>query len=262
MEAKDCGFDDRLLEVNKTERSGLDPDKHSFYDWSEYEIGSTGVITVPYYFNPRPSRAVRSAVEAGLRYVEDHMSCIKFEQTQKDLNKRQLEMTIATKDICARGQRLKGEVSLAPYRIRPHTGELSSWNKRIYLKMDHAPCLRRHRRKDSIKKFTRWYKIFVHELFHAFGIAHTMRRTDRDDYIKLSDQTSRDPQFKKDALIPMPGGGKIPYECNSIMHYKPKSGNFKAVDPTTCKFNKKEPTDNDWKALEYNTCAKLKGFSG
>ena len=30
-----------------------------------------------------------------------------------------------------------------------------------------------------------WRGTFIHELFHAFGIAHTHRRQDRDKYIKV-----------------------------------------------------------------------------
>jgi len=253
MEAKDCGFDDRLLEVNKTERSGWNLDEDKIYDWSEYEIGSTGVISVPYYFKSKPSKWVRSVVEAGLRYVEENMSCIKFKETQKDLKKKQVEIRIPSSGTCEWTKGPPGSVwrKRGPKRIY-----------RIYLKMNRKPCRQSNWNKDSIEPLSGWHQNFVHEIFHVFGIAHTMRRTDRDDYIKVSDRTSKNYQFKKDALIPMPGGGKIPYECNSIMHYKPKSGSFKAVDPTTCKFNRKEPTDNDWKALEYNTCAKLKGFSG
>merc|ERR1711972_864161 len=110
--------------------------------------------------------------------------------------------------------------------------------------MERMPC-----KHESIKKFDHWYKTFVHEVFHVFGIAHTMRRTDRDDYIEVSDRILNNTQFTKDALIPFPGGYKIPYECHSIMHYKPGSDEFKAVDPWTCRFNSKEPTYNDWQAL-------------
>jgi len=254
MEAKDCGFDDRLLEVNKTERSGWDPDENKIFDWSEYEIGSTGVISVPYYYKSQPSKWVRSVVEAGLRYVEENMSCIKFKETQKDLKKKQVQMKIRSSRTCEWTERASGKVRVRRFRTKYGP------KKRIYLKMNEEPCLQKNWNKDSIEPLSGWHQTFVHEIFHVFGIAHTMKRTDRDDYIKVYDLTNS--QLKKDALIPMPGGGKIPYECNSIMHYRPKSGNFKAVDPTTCKFNIKGPTTNDWKALKYNVCAKLKGFSG
>jgi len=266
MEAKDCGFDDRLLEVNKTERSGWDPDENKIFDWSEYEIGSTGVISVPYYYKSQPSKWVRSVVEAGLRYVEENMSCIKFKETKKDLNKKQVEMKIPSRGRCLwRNGEPGGAVGVDRFRREWDYGKGRyvpvGWNKRIYFSVTHAPCWQYNWNKDSIEPLSGWHNTFVHEIFHVFGIEHTMKRTDRDNYIKVSDHTSKDPQFKKDALIPMPGGGKIPYECNSIMHYRPRSGNFKAVNPSTCKFGSKNPTDNDWKAVRYNTCPKLKGSS-
>jgi len=269
MEAKDCGFDDRLLEVNKTERSGLDPDEKSF-DWSANKV--RGRIIVPYRYvtqyqdgtpdgeleSDNPSQNIRNAVKSAFRYVEEHVGCIKFEERNSD--KKSLLVHINPQLRC--GQSIRGFV----HRELPSD---------IYLQMDNAPC-NKGWDKDSIEYIDKplrechwvqswwgpqcarrtyysiWFNTFVHEVFHVFGIAHTMRRTDRDNYIKVYDLTNS--QFKKDALIPMPGGGEIPYECNSIMHYEPKDGNFKAVDPKTCKFGSKGPTDNDWKALKYEVC--------
>jgi len=260
MEANNCGFDDRLLEVNKTERSGLGPDEKNFYDWSEYEIGSTGVISVPYYFKSKPSKWVRSVVKAGLRYIEENVSCIKFKNTRrrkrrrKDSPKKQVEMKIPSSGTCKWTERPSGRVSKR---------DTKNGRRRVYLKMFDKPCEQKNWNKDSIEPLSGWHQIFIHELFHVFGIAHTMRRTDRDNYIEVSDRKLEDHQFRKDALIPMPGGGEIPYECNSIMHYRPKGNppDFKARDPKTCKFNFNGPTDNDWKALKYKVCTKLKGFS-
>jgi len=274
MEAKDCGFDDRLLEVNKTERSGLDPDEKSF-DWSANKV--RGRIIVPYRYvtqyqdgtpdgeleSDNPSQNIRNAVKSAFRYVEEHVGCIKFEERNSD--KKSLLMHINSQLRCGTGS--VGHV---------HKNLPSD----IYLQMDNAPCNKgtdrdfieyidkplttciswaQSRRgpycsKKGIYFSSAWFNTFVHEVFHVFGIAHTMRRTDRDNYIKVSDHTSKDPQFKKDALIPMPGGGEIPYECNSIMHYEPRSDEFEAIDPRTCKFGSKGPTDNDWKALKYEVC--------
>merc|ERR1711973_186207 len=268
MKAKDCGFDDRLLEVNKTERSGWDPDKYKDFDWSAYKVN--GRITVPYRYvtpypaveNDYPSWNIRNAVESGLRYIEEHVGCIKFEEKNSD--KKSLLMHINSELRCGTGS--SGHVH----------GKLSS---DIYLQMNNAPC-NRGWDKDSIEHIDKpliscywaqyqwgphcakqryysiWFDTFVHEVFHVFGIAHTMRRTDRDNYIEVYDHKLYDHQFKKDALIPMPGGGEIPYECNSIMHYGPDPENpgFKAIDPRTCKLESKGPTNNDWKALKYKVC--------
>merc|ERR1712189_26298 len=138
------------------------------------------------------------------------------------------------------------------------------WNKRIYFSVTHAPCWQYNWNKDSIEPLSGWHNTFVHEIFHVFGIEHTMKRTDRDNYIKMHDENiprKWKSQYTSDARIPTPGGRQIPYECNSIMHYEPFDGHFEAVDPSTCKFGSKGPTSNDWKSLEYKVC-QLKGFSG
>jgi len=192
MEARNCGFDDRLLEVNKTERSGWNKDEFKKYDWSENV--NSGVISVPYYFNPQPSRRVRSAVEEGLRYVEEHVSCIKFKETPKDRNIKQVEMNIPSRDLCGVNPDSEGVGGSVGLNVEDFTkieedqeGKpfLLDWNKRLYLKMTHAPCLDNWYPNDSIAEFTLWYKTFVHELFHVFGITHTMQRVDRDDYINV-----------------------------------------------------------------------------
>ena len=65
-----------------------------------------------------------------------------------------------------------------------------------------------------------WRGTFIHELFHAFGIAHTHRRQDRDQYIRILWNNIEDKsksQFKKCTTCSIPKD--VPYECNSIMHY-------------------------------------------
>jgi len=264
----ECGFDDRLLEVNKTvgtERSGWMEDEENFFDWSEYKQWRTGQIHVPYYFKRPVPNKVRKAVRAGLEYVEKHMSCIRFVERNKNTNKRQLEIEIAKPDFCKWGQLSGGVSTPKKWVCIDRWSCIRKWTKRIHLSMSKAPCLQPDSwAKDSIKKFSVWYQVFVHEVFHAFGIGHTMRRMDRDDYITVFTDNIPDnwqSQYAKVDFIPLqPGRDKIPYECNSIMHYRPKtykgfSGpNFRAINPRTCKFNKKEPTDNDWKALKYKVC--------
>jgi len=270
MEAMDCGFDDTVLEVKQSNgnvRSGWNRSK--YYDWSANKV--RGRITVPYRFVKSdyqtklyPSWYTEEAVKSAFRYIEEHVGCIEFEW--KETDKKSLLINIGAETRCWNG--IYGSVGI--------NDNLNDIN----LHMDRAPCDRGWD-KDSIEYIDKplytcrewihtwkgsycnrphhwpnspWFNTFVHEVFHAFGIAHTMTRTDRDSYIKLSNHTSYDPLFAKIDLIPMAGGGQIPYECNSIMHYKPRFGNFKAVDPSTCKFESVGPTDNDWKAVKYKVC--------
>ena len=63
-----------------------------------------------------------------------------------------------------------------------------------------------------------WKNIFLHEMFHVFGIGHTHARPDRDEYITVLEDNIQEKfksQYDKCEQCPTYG----PYECNSIMHY-------------------------------------------
>jgi len=274
MEAKDCGFDDRLLEVNKTERSVWSRDEDKFYDWSANKVN--GRITVPYrYMYPNrtklyPSWYTVKAVESAFRYIEEHVGCVKFEE--KNTDKKSILIHIKAETRCWNGI----------------NGLVVPIDRDIFLQMGRAPCDRGWD-KDSIEYIDKplytcrewihtwkgsycnrphhwpnspWFNTFIHEVFHVFGIAHTMKRVDRDDYINvlyenIPNTTRARSQYEIDPLIPVPN---IPYECNSIMHYQPKhwygfnGTDIVVKDPRTCKFGKKGPTNNDWKVLKSKVC--------
>merc|ERR1719187_1732337 len=126
-------------------------------------------------------------------------------------------------------------------------------------------------------------KTLMHELLHSLGFLHTMRRPDRDDNIimhweNLSDEKRR---LSFQTLAEESNYGKghhvkeygvthgLPYECHSIMHYKPnqyaKSGTvmFEAKDKKKCNFYsgdfahpKYKMTANDMAAVNLVYCPK------
>jgi len=83
----------------------------------------------------------------------------------------------------------------------------------------------------------------MHEILHGLGFTHTQTRPDRDDYIimhmeNLGDEGKRD-SFKKVEQYGVTHD--MPYECHSIMHYKPYLWShggpmFEAKDKKTCQF--------------------------
>ena len=109
----------------------------------------------------------------------------------------------------------------------------------------------------SAKLKKTWKGVFMHEMFHVFGIAHTQRRKDRDEFINIKlNNIKRDaePQYDKCTECTVSG----PYECNSIMHYSPRQGAINGKPTMTGKaasctsFGNDEPTANDWIALRKN----------
>lgn len=127
----------------------------------------------------------------------------------------------------------------------------------VALEMDYLAC-----REEKL-----WGNVFSHELFHAFGITHTHRRKDRDNYISvLHENMQKDAkdQFEMCADCKLPD--RIPYDCGSIMHYSDMQGSIDPMQKKTM-VSKNEhfcptdqlgplrvfngPTRNDWKVLRY-----------
>merc|ERR1711915_361248 len=87
---------------------------------------------------------------------------------------------------------------------------------------------------EDLSKDTTWASVFKHELFHVFGIVHTHRRKDRDNYVQINWNNiiggKNNVQYKmcEDCKVPK----KVPYECNSIMHYGPNTFKKKGKGPT------------------------------
>ena len=111
----------------------------------------------------------------------------------------------------------------------------------------------------------------MHEAWHVFGIMHTQKRSDRDDYITVfPDRITAGglSQYTKCYACPIPED--VPYECHSIMHY-PTWGfansslpTMEAKDPNSCRLVTATwldlPTDNDWLSLEKKVCPNKEGM--
>ena len=109
-----------------------------------------------------------------------------------------------------------------------------------------------------------YWGTLLHEVFHVFGITHTQRREDRGKFVTVFwDNIKPEAQAQYEIcpqsickLYP-----DVPYECNSIMHYKERAFSVDGVkrtmiskNPASCypKYLIDEmniPTKNDWKLL-------------
>ena len=114
--------------------------------------------------------------------------------------------------------------------------------------------LKLNTKKEKRRQKRSWKYVFMHEMFHVFGIAHMQRRNDRDEFIQVIEENivpENLPQYEKCNDCQIWG----PYECNSIMHYqqgtfgKDNLPTMKGFGPNCTEFGNKEPTENDWNSL-------------
>merc|ERR1711872_257374 len=110
-----------------------------------------------------------------------------------------------------------------------------------------------------------WRQIALHETFHAFGITHTQRRTDRDNYIKvIYDNIEEEMKSQYEVCEHCEILKNSPYECDSLMHYQDTtfsidsdhkktmiSINDKLCPSKVLSSIKDHATKNDWNMLRF-----------
>ena len=121
------------------------------------------------------------------------------------------------------------------------------------LDMDHRLCSANPRGLD------RYLKVVRHEFLHVFGLMHTQTRPDRDDFVTVDIENiligQRD-QYEKCMDC---NTFKLPYECNSIMHYNANSNAINSRKPTMTPVDKKKCNinpGNDLTALDWQLLRK------
>ena len=121
------------------------------------------------------------------------------------------------------------------------------------LDMDHRLCSANPRGLDV------YLGVVRHEFLHVFGLMHTQTRPDRDDFVTVNEENiieGQKSQYKKctncDTL-------KVPYECNSIMHYDTYSDAISRRKPTMTPVDKNKcdiNPGNDLTALDWQLLRK------
>merc|ERR1711872_134754 len=231
-----CTFDDRLLE--KSTRNAL---KDS---WPKFEKRS-GKTMVPVLYTRKVTSSTRLLMKLIYKRIEKRMdfSCpIQFE-IGKNWIRGRTTLLVHQKSAGCGSKSVGGSVG----RLTRHL---------ITLTMSVSPC--QNNRKT-------WKKVALHELFHVFGIAHTQRRVDRDNYITVIQDNIQE-KFRRQydicygcTIVPL-----VAYECNSIMHYsdstfsispghKPtmKSANKQSCPAWQLIFGSYTGTTNDWNSLKF-----------
>lgn len=239
-----CGFNDSSVEP----KGGADYNAVENNRWV-WKKDNAGVTIVPYFIDPKFNEVSQQMIKEVFKMFQQKMSdsCPLMFIKENILFARdgyygKLIIRLSNSSSCYNHGTWSGQTSL---RKTPVT-----------ILMSHMSC----------QKENNWETLFVHELFHAFGITHTQRRPDRDSYVHVltnNIQRRGQVQYEKCEACKIPPG--IPYDCNSIMHYDVTTfaiGNKKtmvsvneAVCPTAeLEKNHREngPTETDWRVLKYS----------
>jgi len=229
-----CLFDDSQLMTNSTSRNALEA------NWPKFEK-RRGTTIVPYYFNGRATRQTRRVMKHILKRVEKGLgsSCpIKFKQRWSS-NRNYASLEISQES------RYCGHEGVSGY--------VTGYKSKVQLVMGSSPCY---------NDVDIWKQVALHEMFHVFGIAHTQRRQDRNNYIRVIQRNiEKDARSQYDICYNCKIPRGIPYECNSIMHYRDNTfakyrnrPTMKSVNSRRCPQhhlhrNNGQPTHNDWRSL-------------
>jgi len=234
-----CGFNDSYAEqeeLNQEDRTAHE--SNSAYRWNKNDEGKT---IVPYFWNDGVTPETKTVIKKIFDEFENK-ACISFVEENQRESKKQLRIDISgntcSRWSCSTSGSVGGRSPMVLWMDRPPGVFL--WHRRLF---DH---------------------VFKHEVFHVFGITHTQRRKDRDDYVQMNWDNiiygKDNYQYQKCEHCKVPEG--VPYECNSIMHYEqdtykkmnkgPTMYGKKAGAPNFCSKNfqvSREPTANDWLSL-------------
>lgn len=240
-----CGFNDSAAEEEMYGGANTRTahNTRSFYDWPR---NGAGKVVVPYVWVNANGRTRKEAIK-NFRLIEDRLGCVKFVKSRNQAFRKELLLNIS-EEACKSSDVPGGSVGPAS------NGDMK-FTISCKLKSDSS--------RDVARK---WSGTFLHEAWHVFGIMHTQKRSDRDDYITVfPDRITAYgfSQYTKCYACPIPEG--VPYECHSIMHY-PTWGfansnlpTMEAKDPNSCRLvghyrGRTLPTENDWLSLEKKVC--------
>jgi len=260
-----CGFDDSSVEESALDRTTHENVNRTWYVWNK---NSAGEVEVPYVFGNNIDEISKGFYREVFNYFEENISCLKFTEEQAMNTHKQLNLSVACNcsgDTDTVGGRVYGHAVYGQCSWNPwdHFLQCEELPDLVFLEMSVRPY-----HKDSSSNIIEnriWKNVLIHEIFHVFGIAHTQRRSDRHNYVKvlwnnIIENYHRQYDECQDCKIPTDKfGNPVPYECNSIMHYKTKTfkkkdalgPTMKAVDSRTCPtFGNARPTTNDWNSLK------------
>jgi len=235
-----CSF---VNEQNHTGHRGIHDDDD--YKWANNEV--------PYYFDGRVNNEDRRVVREQMDRIESNVACIRFQETTRSAAPRHHLRVMVGPQPCARCQ---GNWCRSRFSGHVHSHYAPQINFYSHYGLSGRGC--------NIGPIGA-----LHELMHVMGIEHTQKRTDRDDYIEVNDECILDDdsarhQYKKLENYPEESiRDKVPYKCNSIMHYGQDTFAISNTCPTMeakednnhdCVFNSGDALQEDWDWLKMHVC--------
>ena len=194
-----CRFDDRLvaketlrLESKSLEESAFLVD--SVFRWREFNN------TVPYYFDKEVGERVKERVKDAMAFMSKN-TCIKF------MNVHGIQWA-PTHHLKVKNENQATDCAEMPN----NSGGVNSYQGHILMSFSNRFCNNHY---DSEKN------LVLHELGHVLGLEHTQTRPDRDQFINVHKECIQDKmfynyeRFKSGEVKTC----KVPYKCNSMMHY-------------------------------------------
>jgi len=226
---------------------------------------SGGVTEVSYYFSDNiNTEELKNYFRQTFTSFEGNITNLAFKEVRKDNDPRahQLEVKISCSHDLKRRCSYGGGGVVNTETTRACGRQECEYYGKISLKMYGEP----YSYDRSGRKYLQpvWFSVLRHEVFHVFGITHTQKRSDRDQYVDVlmkNVRAKKKSQYHMCETCTLPED--VPYECNSIMHYK--NGDFgikpcrrcqpldtlQAKNKATCpSFGNDYPTKNDWKSLQ------------
>jgi len=202
--------DDNILPwLRDSEGSDYSMADHSYPGWKDN--------VVPVDFDEETMRPDEIAIVKEVhKEMSKKISCIRFVPYSKKDTKHKTKLLV-TKEPEGNGK------SATVYDL----GQEGQWMKIKFYNITDTPYNR---------------MVLTHESLHVLGMGHTIKRKDRDKYIKLIDENITPEKKAQYAICERCDLQDIPYDCSSIMHYRrcrygvepcddPK---FEALDPASC----------------------------
>ena len=181
-----CGFDYKLLIEQQSGDYGAIQTEKLSTNWKDNKI--------PYYFDRNVLRKDKKNIQRQMGEVKKN-SCIRF----REIGQHELKQTPHRLIIVVNNNNQKLVCVGGVYSGR-------SQQQEVRLTVSRSGCTG---------------GLILHELGHVLGLAHTIKRPDRDDFVQINDGCIEDRwkrQYYKISENEVNYYG-VPYMCNSIMHY-------------------------------------------